>query len=279
MSSIQLPKLLYRANQDALNKTLLEKTGCFLFLRTDDVFPGAAPNKPYDAFVEIVVGLYVVYHDFACRFWETLLGNNLLPSGIQAYSLNTHKKHIQSINKTLRQQIAHGSLKARSSEADPLRDSLEELMQSSSHTPPWAPGQPQWPKYMNDMGEDDWCVVVERLTKRSDSLISFFEGWAAAWERDINSDNSKSPRASFSYDGIWNSIDHRCVAPYEEANGIKLTDDQMDDLRNHLIGFFTNNTSKTNSHLLKEMASWIRKLSMPASPSTSIAGKYGFGIS
>lgn len=278
MNEIHFPKLLYKENQEALNKVLLEKTGCFMFLRTDDVFPGIIPQKASDAFIEIAVGLYVVYHDLACRFWEVLLAESMLPTGIQQFSLTSHKKHIQSINKTLRQQIAHGSLKARPPENDVLRDALEELMNSSSHTPPWSPRQPQWPQYMKEMSEEDWQIVVDKLTKRSDGLISFLEEWANAWEKELKTGSPKNPRAAFAYEGITRSIDYRCLAPYEESIGIKLGDGELDSLRTYLVNFFTNNPSKTNTQLLKEMASWIRKLALPSSPSTSIAEKYGFGF-
>ena len=76
MEQINLPILFDREKQEALNNALLTKTGCFLFLKTEEIIPGFTPSTYSDAFFEIVIGLYIVYHDLACLYWKLLLNKD-----------------------------------------------------------------------------------------------------------------------------------------------------------------------------------------------------------
>lgn len=286
------PLLLFQNNQLELNNKLQVKTGCFLFLRTDDVIPGLAlnsfpafdvkttdPSKPsLTAFVEIIIGLYAVYHDFACQFWKALLSDALCPKGMEQNRLKQHRAHINSIIE-LRQEIAHGSLKARFKD-DKLLKCLKKQMEIANRGLPWAGNDPSWPHYMEQMGEEDWASVVKVLADSSNKLYHFLVEWAEAWDKLIQS-GEESPRVLFATsDDFAKSFDNRCG---KLCGAGKLSDQKLGDLREDLKNFYLNNPRATSKQLLNEMKNRLKNYSgssggVSAFPSTTIAGKFGLDI-
>ena len=281
MEPIKLPLLFNREKQEELNNTILTKADCFLFLKTEEILPGFAPISYSDAFIEVVIGLYILYHDLACLYWQVLLSEDFCPPGFEKWKLEKPKKHIECINKSLRPQLTHGFLLPRDAQVDVLRGSLEFLYDKGKNKQlPWGDSKTQWPRYMQMMTEDNWKGIVNTIIKDSDDFYELMFEWANSWEKAI-SKGAKSPRHDF----IWShafgkSIDTRVLTPYCEKIGIPRIEDHeyLNELRKHLQNFYEKSPNlKKPDRILKEMENWLKKQNESGS-SITIAAKYGFPI-
>ena len=280
MEMINLPLLFARDKQEELNNALLEKTGCFMFLKTDEILPGFAPASYADAFLEVVIGLYIVYHDLACSYWKVLLDPDFCPpTGFDDFKLNKPKKHVKRIIETLRPQFTHGFMLARDSQVDELRDSLEFLYESSkSQLLPWANAKTQWPRYMQMMTEENWKHIVDNLIRDSNDFYSVMLEWADSWEKAIDG-GADSPRHDFIWsDAFSKSIDYRVLNPYCKKHCVKKPEEEeLDKLQDHLRDFFENNPHKKPDRILKELESWLKAKNQGVS-SLDIAAKLGLSL-
>lgn len=280
MEKINLPLLFARDKQESLNNALYNKTGCFMFLKTDEILPGFVPTSYADAFLEVVIGLYIVYHDLACSYWKALLSIDFCPpTGFDKFKLNKPYKHVKCIIEALRPQFTHGFMLARDSQVDELRDALEILYdRNDSQLLPWGNSKTQWPRYMQMMTEAYWKQIVENLTRDSNDLYSVMLEWADSWEKAI-ADGATSPRHDFIWsDAFSKSIDLRVLNPYCRKHRVKRPEEEkLSELQNHLRDFYENNQHKKPDRILKELESWLKTENQGES-SLDIAAKYGFSL-
>ena len=280
MKQIKLPILFSRSEQETLNNALLSKTGCFLFLKTDEILPGFAPASYADAFIGIVVGLYIIYHDLACSYWKALLSTDICPPGVfEKGRLNKPKKHIESIILSLRPQISHGFLIPRDPQADEFRDILEFLYsRDKTKLLPWGSAKMPWPRYMQMMEEDNWKTIVESIIKDSNDFYSLMFEWADSWEKAV-AGGAVNPRHDFIWsDAFANSIDLRVLKPLSKKRRLKeLTKEELPELQNHIRYFYEKNTNKKPDRILKEINNWLTYRSEGRS-SLDIAADFGFAL-
>lgn len=264
MEQINLPILFDREKQEALNNALLTKTGCFLFLKTEEIIPGFTPSTYSDAFFEIVIGLYIVYHDLACLYWKLLLNKDFCPPGFEKWKLNKPSEHIKCIINPIRPQLTHGLLLFPAVEEDEFKKSLEFLNdKGENRLLPWGDNKIQWPRYMQMMTEDNWKKIVKTIIKDSDQFYELMFEWAGSWEKAIST-GVTSPRHDFiSSREFAKSIDSRVLAPYCNKLGIGNYKDgsgELEELRNHLRDFYEDHTNlKKPDRILKEMENWLIK--------------------
>ena len=279
-----LPFFLQKGKLESLNNQLFEKTGCFAFLCTDMVICATEPKSWQDAFSIIVPGLYSVYHDYGRKFLLILLDKN--KTGFQPDGLSVPKEfwpHIQTINKILRPNITHGIL------YKPERDAFLSKISSYYLTAYYqakgkTQGKPgQWPDYIENMDEEQWQYIVEKITDDSNTLYNHLLNWSVEWEkRPTELQNLKEQFAQDDY--FKDSFDAGLCKPiviacFIEANkNLRLVDNYMKSSievwRNEIVKEFLNGNKP--DVLFIKLESIIRAEIIPGNnrSSVSIAQKF-----
>ena len=86
-----LPRMLQPDRLKQLNEHLVDTTGCFAFLKTDQVLFSLTPQQWQDAYTVFGVGLYAVYHDYGCRFlYSILLSDDFCPDTLPKPSVSMY---------------------------------------------------------------------------------------------------------------------------------------------------------------------------------------------
>lgn len=277
---IQLPLFLQSEKVAALNDTLVQKTGCFAFLKTDQVLFSTMPESWQDAFTVIVVGLYAVYHDFGCGYLGLILDDAMCPTTF-SYS-SREKRHITEIS-DLRANIAHGVLHL------PQRVSCQKLFfgKKCFPRPEMQISYNQWPDYLNALTEDAWEKIVTRLINDSNQLFHYLEQWADTWARD--SAKLAWLKRQFCNDSRFiYSIDARICRPILEANGVSKrkikgylsrNSKELIQWQKKLQSDFLNGSISSPKGLYEELEQIIFSFVTPM-PQTSlnIGAQHGFGI-
>ncbi len=277
---IQLPLFLQSEKVAGLNDSLIQKTGCFAFLKTDQVLFSTMPESWQDAFSVVVVGLYAVYHDFGCKYLRLILDNKLCPATMP--SAVKEIRHLDDIS-TFRANIAHGIL--------PLtqRISCQKLFYDWNCFPPVEThiSYNQWPDYLNALTEDDWAKIVTRITDDSNQLFHYLEQWADTWAGD--SSKLIWLRKEFGEDDRFShSIDSRICKPILDANGVsnrrikgylRQNSQELNQWRDQLKSYFLNGSISSPQDLYQELERIIHSFVTPIPMSSSnIASQFGFGI-
>lgn len=215
MSSLPiLPLFLQKGYLSQLNNQLFDKTGCFAFLCTDTVLCATEPKSWQDAFSIIVPGLYSVYHDYGCLFLPLLIDyighpgfqpdGFYVPSGIW--------QHIMAIDKTLRPNITHGILYKTNRDIFQTKISsyyLFSYYRAKGIKPP-KPGQ--WPSFVENLDEEQWQYIVEKIVDDSNGLYDHLLNWSIEWEK--RPDELQDLKKRFANDDYFKkSFDARICKP------------------------------------------------------------------
>lgn len=280
--SPSLPYMLQPDRLKQLNDHLVDTTGCFAFLKTDQVLFSPSPRQWQDAYTVFGVGLYAVYHDFGCRFLRfILLSDELCPDALLE-DLNRHRLHVDTLNHDIRTNLAHGLL-------HPLqRTKLHRKLVSHYLQDGGRPPLPnRWPDYVNQLTEQQWMQITRRLVADSNSLYDFLWSWGDEWARDAG--RLPELRERFvSHQGCFaNSFDDRicrplllsygvrpsAVAQYTRSNGRTASIDQW---RRQLVQSYRNGKNRPEE-LYNELERLIRReFEPPRASSIDIAAQFGF---
>ncbi len=273
-----LPCMLQPNKLRDLNKYLVDTTGCFAFLKTEQVLFSSAPQSWQDAFTIFSVGLYAVYHDFGCQFLRLLLSDELCPSTLA--SPERHRLHVDTLNRIIRVNLAHGLLY--SSQRTELQDKLANYyLRGSSYTHNPA----EWPDYVNSLTEQQWMGITQRLATDSDNLYCFLRSWGEEWAKD--SDRLPKLQDQFvTHRGYFaKSFDDRVCRPLLLSCGIKSSDvtrytksngsSPIDRWRQQLVQFYRNGKHHPDE-IFRKLDQLIRQELKPIQKSSiDIAAQFG----
>ena len=282
-TSVKIPLLLQADKLEALNKKLVEQTGCFAFIKTEQVLLAAKPKSNRDAFANYIIGLYVVFHDYGCRIITGFMCNNeYVPNGIQ-YNFKNVKDIISRIE-LLRHGIAHGSVSIVDHNA--LQACLFRYYMKDSGIE--YSDVEQWPDFVNALTEKDWRQGIENLAKEADDVYHYIDEWGCKYAEGrygdrIRRDFGKNPC-------FYESYDKRVCERILLENGIKkekidhyYLSEKEEFLRNwqeEIKSCFLDENISDPTTLLNKLKRKIQETVNPPAPSSVTTGeKYGYGLS
>ena len=272
MPNQALPRFLSHANLVALNKLLVEKTGCFAFLRPHHLLIRAGDGTWQDRFILLCTALYIVYHDFGCKYLGFFLDDSNCPPKL-SYP-NRHRQHKKAVFSILRPSMVHGLL------GDTEKDNF--WTRIVNYYIPTLPSKRRWSEYVDAVTEDQWESAVTRLRDDAEAFYDFLIDWADNTNTDLREQFARS-------DYFRNSIDERvCTAILKEHKVFKAIDlkrylANKTVWQNTLCDEYANGTLQTAddlySRLYKLIASDLQK-DAPATDTASsqIAKAFGFSI-
>lgn len=275
-----LPCMLQPDKLRKLNKHLVDTTGCFAFLKTDQALFSAVPQSWQDAYTIFSVGLYAVYHDYGCQFLRfLLLSDDLCPNTLA--NPDRHRLHVDTINKTIRVNLAHGLLYS-FQRTELQRKLANYYLRDSSYTHNPA----RWPDYVNNLTEQQWMQITRRLVTDSDKLYHFLRSWGEEWAKDSKRLPELRNRFVTHRDCFANSFDDRICRPLLLSHGIRASDvtrytksngsSPIDRWRQQLIQFYRNGEHRPDE-ILRKLDQLIRQEFEPAQNSSiDIAAQFGF---
>jgi hypothetical protein len=172
-----VPLLLQSNLAEKLNHKIIANTGCFAFLKTDQLMMYKAAASAQDAFMAYSVCLYSLYHDYGKQFLKILLCDEFCPSDTLRRKSLPLKKHVTVIQYIIRPNFTHAFFDT--AKRDDLIHSLAEyyLRGCSTQTPTG-----QWPDFLNCLDDDQWIYIANRLIQDADNLYRFLDDWADEWK-------------------------------------------------------------------------------------------------
>ena len=281
MSIAITPPLFLQADQlKKLNDDLVAKTGCFAFLKTDQVLYATAPRSWQDAYTIFVVGLYAVYHDFGCKFLRILLEDSFCPEEL---SFPGHsRRHLDVVVRDMRSGVAHGIISP--SQRIKVQRQLAGYYLNYKAT---SVSPEQWPAFINDLSEDDWACITNRLIQDSDQLFQYLERWADSWAKHPDELSQLKDRFS-NHPYFTGSFDDRICRPLLTVCGVPSRDvfqytnpnaAALHQWRRQLVAAFLSGSVTHPTGLYRELERIIRDHVSPSEQTSSdIAARYGFGI-
>ena len=281
MTHPALPCMLQPDKLRELNKHLVDTTGCFAFLKTDQVLFSPVPQSWQDAYTIIGVGLYAVYHDYGCQFLRLLLSDELCPN--TSVEPDRHRTHVNMLNTIIRVNLAHGLLG--SSQRTKLQRNLANYyLKDSSYTHNHNPDR--WPDYINNLTEHQWMRITRRLVTDSDNLYRFLWSWGDEWAKDSERLPELQSRFVTHRDCFANSFDDRVCRPLLLGHGTRPSDvnrytksngsSPIDRWRQQLIRFYQNGEHRPDEIFRKlDQLIWQELEPIPNS-SIDIAAQFGF---
>lgn len=274
-----LPYMLQPDRLKQLNDHLVETTGCFAFLKTDQVLFSQAPGLWQDAYTIFSIGLYAVYHDYGCKFLRSLLlSDELCPDTLP--KPGSHRAHLDTLNQSIRTNLAHGLLHA--SQRAALQRKLSNYYLPSGS---YAHDPSDWPGYVNQLSEHQWMQITQRLTQDSDSLYQFLWSWGDEWAKEPGCLPGLRERFVSYTDFFANSFDDRVCRPILLEHGAKSFEvglytnkdsTYLKQWRQHLVQSYRGGKTQPEE-LYRELDRLIyQELTMPQHSSIDIAALFGF---
>lgn len=279
----RVPLFLQPGRAAALNDKLVRQTGCFAFLKTDQVAFTLSPKSYQDAFISFSIGLYALYHDFGCYFLQMLLSDQFCPSSIDTGGLVRYRTHVSVLNRDIRSNLAHGLL-----ELEPRIRFQKKLAGYYLHSEYTGVSAEQWPDFVNNLTQEQWKSITATLIADSDRIYHFLERWADEWAKD--SDSLDGLRNRFATDTRFSGSfgDRICRSLIRKHNNVvdpgqyisySNTSASIYTWRSTLQNDFLSGKITRPEELYKHLDQMIDKtVNPPAQTSLSIAERYGFGI-
>lgn len=274
-----LPRMLQPNQLKRLNEHLVDTTGCFAFLKTDQVLFSSEPQQWQDAYTVFGVGLYAVYHDYGCNFLSILLSDDFCPDALP--KPDKHRTHVRVLNENIRTNLAHGILY-------PHERAILQHKLFGYYLPNDSRVSDTWPDYVNQLTEQDWMQIVQRLVRDSDALYDYLWSWGKERAKDPDYLPELQERFVTYKDWFAYSFDDRVCRPLLVDNGIRQREirqytnsnnDQtapIDRWRQQLIEAYRNG-KKHPEKLCDELEQCIkREFEKHGQSSIDIAAKFGF---
>lgn len=277
-----LPYMLHPDKLKQLNEHLVNTTGCFAFLKTDQVLFSPAPQQWQDAYTVFGVGLYAVYHDFGCKFLYSLLSDEFCPDMLPNPA--SHRRHVNALNREIRTNLVHGLLYPFQRKGL-QRKLVNYYLQGGSH----AQLLHEWPDYVNGLTEQQWMQITQRLVKDSNDLYDFLWSWGEEWAKKPDCLPELQERFVTYRDCFARSFDERVCHPLLRSCGVEYSDVQrytkhksngqtvpIDLWRQQLIQSYRNG-KRHPEELSFELEQLIKQeFKPPEKSSIDIAAEFGF---
>lgn len=273
------PLMLQPDRLEQLNKHLVETTGCFAFLKTDQVLFSPRPQQWQDAYTIFSVGLYAVYHDYGCKFlYSILLSDDFCPNTLP--EPRRHRSHIDMLNRHIRTNLAHGLLNSFQ------REELQRKLFDYYLRDPSRARDP-WPEPINGLTEKEWMTITKKLIEDSNDLYYFLWSWGDEWAKNPESLPELRERFATYENCFADSVDGRICCPLLHSYGIKHSDISqytngkkqsapINQWRQHLIEAYRKGMWHPEE-LYRELEKCIKEEVEPAKGSSiDIAAEFGF---
>ena len=268
------PIILTPGKLDEINKYVLEKTGCFAFLVSDKCWNYSEPKTGKGAVELWSVALYTVYHDYGCKYLDFILDCANEPNVEIDVMIKKSQKHKKDIEKTLRNNIAHGQLDSYCS------DKLKRLYFSREDIS------------INQLSDNKWFRVAEIIRKDSDNLVDTIIKWADGYqnsERNIRDEFGASNHFKNSIDQriMFNTLDNDfCGNGQNRARKIlekiskEKPNETLDLWKEEVSSLFLNRQIETPEDIISQLKQFLYDVHEPMQPSSAkIGDSLGFSLS
>jgi len=161
------PVILTPGKIEEINEYVLNKTGCFAFLVSDERWLYSEPKTGKGAFELWSVALYAVYHDYGCHYLNFILDSNNSPEITLNDLLFRSSRHKRTVERVLRTSVAHGVLDS---------FSFREVKRI------FFPGEEDF----ESISDENWIKAAEKIRQESDDLVDTIIKWADGYNNDFN---------------------------------------------------------------------------------------------
>lgn len=175
----RVPLFLQPGMAAILNDKLIRETGCFAFLKTDQVAFSLSPQSYQDAFISFSISLYALYHDFGCHFLAILLSDQFCPPSVDRGKLRKCRTHVWALNSVIRSNLAHGQFEIESRIR--LQNMLAGYYIHSQHI---GVSANKWPDFTNSLAQTQWKSATTTMINDSDLVYHSLEEWADEWAKN-----------------------------------------------------------------------------------------------
>jgi hypothetical protein len=279
MTKPSLPLLLQPGLAQLLNRRLVDKTGCFAFLKTDLIIPFKRPASYHDAFLVYVVGLYALYHDYGCQFLPLLLSDKMSHPLMVRRSLHVIRRHIEDVNSYLRPNVAHGVYEIE--ERTKMQTRISNYYLQAADT---GLSSQKWPEFLINLTDDHWEIITRRIINDSNKLYHFLEQWADAWGAETITARQGLKNDFARDEGFRRSFNARICTHIIKQCGLGVDSQKfykgwLSNWQQELCQEFLSEKACTPDALYQSLWRLIEKaVNPPADSSTDIAKKHGFGF-
>ncbi len=266
------PEILIPGKINEINTYLLEKTGCFAFLTSDNGWTYSEPTTGKGAVELWSIALYTIYHDYGCKFLQFIFDKCNKPNDSIDEMLCKSRRHITTVQRVLRSNVAHGTLDTYTP------DELKRIFFAKERNT------------LKDMPEEQWFKVAEIIRRESNDLVETLYKWADGYQ----SDSSIKNRFGAS-DDFKKSIDSRIMfemldndfCKNRDKRAKKILEEQSKDLpakkidtwRNEISYMFLKNEIKTPQEIIDKLKSFLFEVHQPVQRSSVTIGEsLGFSL-
>ncbi len=271
---MKAPDILLPGKMADINTYILNRTGCFAFLTPDEQWQFSEPKTGRGAVELWSIALYTIYHDYGCRYLNFILDSTNAPDASMVKLLNSSRSHVYNVQRILRNNVAHGVLDTYSV------DRLKRIFFAREG------------KTINQMTDEKWYEVAERIRKESNALVDNLYKWADGY--GINTRNIR--RKFGSSDEFKQSIDSRimfdtldndyCVhggtraKKILESSSAKLPNQKLEVWRNEVSSLFLRNELETPKDIIAKLKTYLFEVHQPQQSSSATIGETtGFDLS
>ncbi len=285
------PKILQAGELKKINDHLYAKTGCFAFLVPDAQWIYPEPKSGKEAFERWSIELYTVYHDHGCGYLPYLLsGRDICPGDLRR-DLSKAKRHMDSVNKIFRKNLAHGLMDVCSRDRMKKEISRYHIKKDKGE---------KWDLYFQSLTDDDWKRAAEHLRADADALLETLYKWADVVEKDRDISDPREAfgrarefRSSISRRIVFDSLDNDLCST-GGPSALKILDGgskkgkgsvernsekQLQEWQDEIQKGFLSGKIKTAEDIVSELKRFLYRIHEPLKDSSiAIADRTGFSL-
>ncbi len=268
------PMILVPGKLEEINKYVLDRTGCFAFLVSDRGWNYSEPTTGKGAVELWSVALYVVYHDYGCKYLKFILDQNNKPNTDIDDLLYRSRRHKRTIERILRTNVAHGGLDSY------VPGELKKIFFARENTP------------IDQLSDKKWFSVAERIRQESNDLVDAIYKWADGYQKsgqNIRNRFSRSDEFKKSIDSrlMFDTLDNDFCKGYERrANTIIEKDleqapkEKLASWGEEVSSLFLDETLRTPEDIIRHLKKLLYDIHNPMQPSSiDIGNVLGFSFS
>ncbi len=219
------------------------------------------------------VALYAIYHDYGCRYLRFILDSNNEPSADMDELLRKSRRHINNVQRVLRTNVAHGTLDAHTP------DELKRIF------------FPRENEALEEIPENQWFRVAEKICKESDALVDVLYKWADGYRESTTIRNQFGSSGDFTrsidsrivFDTLDNDLcgrgDKRAIEILDKASDASPAE-KLEVWRSDISTLFLKEEIKTPQDIIDKLKSYLFEVHQPEQRSSVTIGEsLGFSLS